>query len=1282
MATPSYLPQDRLRALERGESLPDRTRGAALFADISGFTPLTEALTRTLGPRRGVEELTRRINAVYDALIAEIERFDGSVIDFAGDAITCWFDADGGRRAAAAALALQAAMTAFPHLGLKVAVTSGPARRLVAGDPDIQLLDTLAGATIARLATAEHLAARGEVLLDTATAEALAGIVTFGQCRAAESGERFTVAQRIIASPPPAVPGTRIPPGADVLRPWLLPPVFAREQSGHGAFLVELRPVVALFLRFAGIDYDADDRAGEKLDALVRRAQHIVTGHEGALLQLTIGDKGSYLYAAFGAPVAHEDDAQRAVLAALALRAAAAELGFLAPVQMGISQGTMRAGACGSATRCTYGVLGDETNVAARLMTTAEPGEILVSGRVQQAVADLFDFGPRALLSLKGKSEPLPACTVAGRRRRRAVRLEEPRYTLPMMGRQAELTLVGEKLELAARGLGQVVGITAEAGMGKSRLVAEVIRLARTRGFTCYGGACEASGTSTPYLVWRPVWQAFFDLDPAAPPPHQVRSLEDKVKDRAPTRVPAIPVLSPLLDLPMDDNDFSRALEPQDRRNVLTAVLEDCLRSAAAEGPILVVLEDLHWLDALSHDLLETLARVSAELRVCFVLAYRPPETARLDWARARPPFGNDSRALSQASRVETLPHFTCVTLDRLAPAEAEGLIRAKLGQLFPARAGALPQALVGALTARAEGNPFYLEELLNFLHDRGIDPYEERALREIELPASLHALILSRMDRLSEPQKVALKIASIIGRVFRVDWLHGYYPALGAPDRLKADLAELAEVDLTPLDTPEPELAYLFKHSVTWEVAYESQSYAARARLHEQLARFIETLGVQRHLDLLAFHYGRSDNTAKQREYLRAAGEAARAAFANEAALDYFTRLLALLDDSRTRLDLHLKRGEVSELLGQWPEAEADYRAALDAGERLAGTVAADAAAVARCRRAMGTLLRLRGDYPAARAWLAQARDGFAALGDRAGLGLALIETGSVCWRLGEYDDARRELETGLGLARALADQPAAAQALNDLGNLAYHQGDLAAARRLFEESLALRREMDDKRGTANALGNLAMVADEQGDLAAARALFDESMALFQEIGDKRGLSLSLNNLGIVAHEQGDYAAALALYDRSLALHREMGDRQGTAMSLINLGNLAIEQGDPIAARAAYWATLRLLQELGDKAGLVFSLSGLAAVAARLADAPRAARLAAAAETLRSRVGMPWEATEGRIYERAVATARACLGEDGFNAAWSEGAHMTLDAAVDYALAARLAEDIAADEH
>jgi class 3 adenylate cyclase/tetratricopeptide (TPR) repeat protein len=1228
----SYLPQDRRVALARGVPLPDRTEGAALFADVSGFTPLTEGLTQTLGSRRGAEVLTHQLDSVYHALIAQVERYGGCVVGFAGDAILCWFDVSSAppglasERATACALALQNAMAHFVALpvpssldatmalALKITVASGPARRLVVGHPDIQLVDVLVGTTVARTALAEHLTLPGEVLVDVATAEALGASLRVAEWREdVEAGERFAVVKSL--SGLESFEANRLAPdlpplAAETLRPWLLPAVFEREQSGRGAFLTEFRLAVALFLRFVGLDYECD-QAGPQLDAFIRRAQGVLARYEGVLLQVTIGDKGSYLYASFGAITAHEDDARRAVKAAFELRGVAVELGFLAPVQIGLSRGTMRAGAYGSATRRTYGVLGDDVNLAARLMVQAAPGEVLLSGTVQQVIADAFTFEPRPPLFMRGKAHALPVFAVTGTRQTRAIRLQEPTYALPMVGRETELRITEEKMDLALQGQRQVVGIVAEAGMGKSRLVAELIRAARRRGFVGYGGMCHSDGVNTPYLAWKAIWSAFFDVDPTMPQRKLLRNLEGEIEDRAPDRVEALPLLGAVLDLPIPDNDFTKTLEPKTRQSALHALLEDCLKAAAQEEPLLLVLEDLHWIDALSHDLLEQLVRATVALPVFIVLAYRPPRLARL-----------------AAPRLEALPHFTRIELGELSADECEQAISAKLAQLYPARSGGVPPLLVAKLMARAQGNPFYIEELLNYLRDRGLDPRDPAALDKIELPDSLHALILSRVDQLTEREKTTLHVASIIGRWFRAAWLSGYYPALGELTQVKADLDELDKLEVTPVDTPEPELTYLFKHIITHEVAYESLPYATRAHLHEQLARFLEAqiaagaLGHSSLLDTLAFHYGQSANSAKQREYFQKAGDAAQAAFANEAALEYYARLQPLVAEPTGQVDLHLQSGAVLERLGRWDAAETHYR---DALARAAG----DAARRARCQSALGKLCRLRGDYPAALEWLVEARAVWEALHEDAGLGPALVEMGYVFRRQGEYAAARQHLEEGLALARAAGDRPGQALALNNLGLVAWNQGEYAAAQALYEASLALRRAL----------------------------------------GDRWGISASLTNLGLLAEIQGDHVAARHLLESSLALDREMGDKPGIAISLINLGNVAWNQGDYAAARALYQESLLLGREMGDKRGIVETLIGLAGVAAGSSDMPGATRLASSAENLRVSIHLVLGPVEELIYGQAVSAARAALGDDAFDTTWAEGRAMMLEDAIALAL-------------
>jgi hypothetical protein len=180
--------------------------------------------------------------------------------------------------------------------------------------------------------------------------------------------------------------------------------------------------------------------------------------------------------------------------------------------------------------------------------------------------ANDFVFEPRLPLPMKGKAEPLPVFAVTGKRQQRAIRLQEPTYALPMVGRQAELQIIHDKLDLALQGKSQIIGIVAEAGMGKSRLVAEVIRSAHKKGFAGYGGACQSDAINTPYQAWKSICQAFFDVDPTAPLRKQIRLLEGEIEDRAPARMPALPLLDILLNLEIPDNDFTKTLEPKSGR--------------------------------------------------------------------------------------------------------------------------------------------------------------------------------------------------------------------------------------------------------------------------------------------------------------------------------------------------------------------------------------------------------------------------------------------------------------------------------------------------------------------------------------------------------------------------------------------------------------------------------------------------------------------------------------------------------------------------------------------
>ena len=1215
----AYIPRDRRRALATGAEMPDRVHGAGLFADISGFTPLTEALAAELGPHRGAEELTAVLARVFHEVIAQLDRFGGDVIYFSGDAITGWIDEDDGRRATAAALAMQEAIARVGTvvtpggstftLAMKVAIAVGKARRFVVGDPEIQLIDVLAGRLVDDLAASEHHASKGEVVLDPSAVAALGSRVELSEVRVdPANGRGFGVVRALtvdVADAPSLEPETRLPD--DLVRPWLLPAVNDRLRAGRGEFLAELRPAFPLFLRFGGIDYDDDDDAIVKLDDLVRRAQRITTRYGGNVLQLTLGDKGAYLYGVFGAPLAHEDDAARAAAAALELRDLEG-MTAATGIQIGITHGRLRSGTYGHVMRRTFVCLGDAVNLSARLMSAAPARGIYVSEAVQHGAGDAFIWEQIPDLTVKGKTAPVVVFALTGSLARMSRR--QTRYQLPLVGRRTELDRLQAGLAEARAGRGQVVAISAEAGMGKSRLVAEFVRTMRRRGQTLAFGECQSFGANSSYFAWREIWRRLLGIEDGDLEEEQRQALEGALSDIDPALVARTPLLEAVLGITIPDTDVTRSFDAKLRKASLEDLLATCLR-ARATRPLVIVLEDCHWIDQLSRDLLETLVRTAATLPVLFVLAYRP------------------AASVGGGLGLERLPQFAEMILGELDAAETRVLIRSKLEQLAGAsggRAAEAPDALVDLITTQSQGNPFYVEELLIYLSSKAIDPSDAGALRALEIPESLESLVLSRIDTVGEAPRRTLKVASVIGRVFHAPTLPGVYPELGTPEAVLDQLDSLRAVELVTLDQ-EAEQAYLFKHVLTQEVAYESLPFAIRAQLHGRVGAYIEATAadsIDRELDILAHHYWRSDNEAKKVEFLGRAGEAAQATYANAAAIDYYERLVPLLPDAQRGAVL-LKLGKVLELVGDWSRGEAV------ASEALALAIALeDGGAQGWAKTSLGEIARKQGQFDEATARLDAAADLFTAVGDDAGLGKV--------WHLA--------------------------------GTVAAQRGDLVLARRRYEESLAIRERLGDGAGMGSLYSNLAIVAEYGGDLPETRRMGMRALEIRTEIGDRWGIGVSQSNLGAIAVAEGNLEEARSRIEEALRLLREVGDTWMVANAQNNLGNATRDLGDLDAARASYAESLRSFGTYDDRWALAILLEDIGLLAARGGDHLRAVELIEAAGILRVAIGAPRTPTlEGDLRDRLAPSIEA-VGSLAVEEARARGRSLDLAAAIELGLA------------
>ncbi len=900
---------DRRQATSRGETLPEKAVGAVVLADVSGFTPLTESLERALGSQRGSEELSFQLNRVYSCLIAEVHSRRGSVIGFSGDAITCWFDGDDGRRATACALDMQRVMAELPSfetpdgvaipLGIKVAVSQGSVRRLLVGDPRIRVFDVVVGSTLERMASAERLARQGEVVVGPQVLTTLGDSVRIGGERRDAQGRRFAVVGGLEEPPPARDPWPSPAPGAlaeEQIRPFLEREVYDRLRTGQAQFLAEIRPVVPLFLSFEGLDFDRDEKVGAKLDRYIREVQAIVHRFDGSLIDLTVGDKGAYLFATFGAPIAHEDDAARAVAAALELRALSLQMPGIQEPRIGLSQGRLYAGPSGSAARQTYTVLGDETNLAARLMGHARAGQVLASDRVAGA-AEGYRYRNLGAIALKGKQHPLVIHEVL---RPRSVPASEGRGRRSLVGRRRERELLtGLLSRLIEHGEQALVILEGDAGIGKSCLLEQHLGLARDLGLDAFAGAADAVASATPYHAWRPIWRALLDLEAAGSPLERQRVLQvlGALGDRR--SVELAPLLNPVLFLDLEPTRLTAQLHGEPRAESTRDLLVRMLRHFTSQRPLLLVLEDAHWLDSASWELIEALSREAMPL--VLILATRPSGSEG----------GGKGRRLLERGVATLMP------LEALTHAEVLELVSRRLG------VAALPEQLAVLLRERAEGNPFFSEELAYALRDAGLIRIDGGRCRlapgvgdlmNLDFPETIEGIVTSRLDRLGAAEQLTVKVASVVGRVFARNLLHDIHPIAADRRDLGSHLDHLEKLDIARPFTPEPPMSYIFKHIITQVVAYNRMVFVQRRQLHQQVALWYEARrpeGLSKLSPLLAHHWSQAIEGAPEPSpqllskaigYLEAAGEQALHNHASREVIAYLEKALCF-DDVLRRL-------------------------------------------------------------------------------------------------------------------------------------------------------------------------------------------------------------------------------------------------------------------------------------------------------------------------------------------------------------------------------------------
>jgi tetratricopeptide (TPR) repeat protein len=718
-------------------------------------------------------------------------------------------------------------------------------------------------------------------------------------------------------------------------------------------------------------------------------------------------------------------------------------------------------------------------------------------------------------------------------------------FAVPMVGREVELRVVRSGLETARSGHGQVLSLTGEPGIGKSRLAAAAAWLARDLGFVAYGGACRAPGTNSAYLVWQPIWRGLFDIDGALPVPEQQALVAARIAERDGGSDRRAPLLAPVINLPLPDSELTATLEPPLRVELLRSLLLEHLRSCAAASPLLLVLEDCHWIDPSSAALLEFLARNVADQPVLILVTSRPVEAA----------------APVPAS-LASLPHATEIRLAHLRTTAAERLVTERIGVLRGQEAE-VPDGFVREIVGWAGGNPLHLEELVSFLLARNGDAPAAGSLAALGHAEDLRSLVRARTDRLADGERATIEIASVLGHRFPARWVWGSDPAVGSSDQVLCYLDRLAELEFTRRDPHAPQPEYAFKHAITREAVYESLSPPRRAVLHERVARFIERSYPDRlaqFADVLAHHYRRTGNVEKQRVWFRTAAAAARAAFATDTAIGYYEDLLALLPLEQTG-QLLIELGDLLTLAAKWADAERIYHRALSVAD-----LTDDRRVHAEGIRGLGSvLLYTRPHGQALRDAVDQLRRTvveFERLDDVHGVAKALERLAWTSWELGDLPEALGASERHLAIAIGLSDQAGMSAAYVTMGIIRWHTGDHAEALALLEKALDAASEAGDRPRVILAANDFAVAWLDHCDHMQAIRHFWRALSVAEEIGDRRMAALAIGNIGEVHRRQGEHGRALRCFAHAFRITVEIGDRTSMANQAENLAVTMIAQG------------------------------------------------------------------------------------------------------------------------
>ena len=1014
----------------------------------------------------------------------------------------------------------------------------------------------------------------------------------------------------------------------------------APQRAGAGE--EQRKQVTVLFADVSGFTALSEKLDAEDLRDLMKdlwqRLDSVIVGHGGAI-DKHIGDA---VMAVWGVTRAQEDDPVRAVKAALEIKAETERFGAArkSPLVLhsGINTGPVLLGEVGS--KGEFTAMGDAVNVASRLKDHAPAGAVLISQDTERLLKASFETQPMPSLKVKGKREPLKAFLVLRPKRRTGAGHPAGAWPeSPFVGRGRAMALLQGAYEESTSGKLRIVLLTGEAGIGKTRLLREFSGwMAGKRGYGAIRGRADREAQGVPYGLLKDLFAHALKIRDGCSQAEAQAKLEEGVgavfgrgKD-APMKSHFIGYL---LGFGFRDSPHLKGI-PQDARQMRDRALfylADYLRAVSGKSPAAFLLEDLHWADEASLEAVLTLAGGLSKSQLCLVA------TARPDFLEHRPGWGS------------SLAGFERHELEPLSGEESHSLLEGLLG---PATQAGGPFS--ERLFARAEGNPYYIEQMTSMMVDDGVilrdgDHWrvDEARASSVRIPPTLTAVLQARFDALTPAEKTVLQRASVLGQVFWDKAVTTLGGAGGAAEtsRALAALRGRGMIRLKEAATfPETD-EYAFRHALLRDAVYETVLKRDRKELHARAARWLERRAGTRKGEmagLIAAHLEAAGEGKKAAACLHMAGLYAASQFANDQALDYFGRALIHLEGgpAADRFRALHSRQQVLDLLGRREEQRRD----IEAMEGLVPSLGrAEWAEAALCRARLDVVT---GDYPSAVRG-ARAAAAFVA-GSRTPSGRtkarrieALIEWtwGRALFQSAQYDAAHEHLGRTVTLARSAGMRHVETDAMRDLGRISNRRGEIQEARAIYESCARVAGESGDRRGESLALDLLSNSLFYAGEFGEGLRCAERALELAEETGDRRAQCIIVNSLGEQARWTGDLDTALRHYEKAAELARDVGEREfegiasaNLALTLHNLGRN--EQAEEEARRA-----IAVLKTIGVWNRVYVTTIALGHVRLALGDHDEASEAYDLAHSKAKELGEAAAAMESAAGQAAVALSR-----------------------------------------